>query len=226
MFPWLEVMRSPEESPVGDAEALQGESKEATSSAPEPGQETPETEARVPYPRFKEINDKYADALSELEVLKGKEPEKAPPSAVSKEEMKSMMSDALKDLGLGTFAAEAKQLRVEQKREQILSKLRTSPEFNEERDIPRILAKMKDAQANGENIGAVNAFKLINMDTPAKTPTAHDATGTTTGKDGQKGPVGNPNMSENQQRELGVQQSFKKMLGKDPAFRRALELDK
>ena len=220
MFPWLEVCRSANES-VEDSDALAGESTEATSPAPESGQESPETETQsVPYERFKAVNDKLADALAKLELGEEEAPvAETPAPAVTAESMKAMMKDALKDLGLSGFAKEAKQLRVERKRDELLTALGKFPQFDQQRDVPRIQAKMKQ-----EGVGAINAFKLLLVDGPPEAaPVAHDAQGTTTGED--KPSRGIESSGTPIQRERAATAKFKGILGKDPAMRKALELD-
>ena len=228
MFPWLELCRSANES-VDDSDALAGESTEATSPAPDSGQETSEENTQsVPYDRFKGVNDKLADALrkiAEMETGEPATPDPAPQAPIDAKAMKTMMKDALKDLGFAGVANEVKQLRVEQKRDQLLTELGKFSQFDRERDVPRIKAKMEAAKAAGEKIGAINAFKLLlGEGPPEKAATAHDAQGTTTGEDKPKKgfePQGMPAL----RREQAVTAQFKRMFEKDPAMRKALELD-
>jgi len=219
MFPWLEVCRSANES-VEDSEALAGESTEATSPAPESEQETPEEKQSVPVKRFKAVNDKLVDALKKIAEMEVGETPESPTPSITADDFKSMMKDALKDLGLSGFAQEAKQLRIERKRDQLLTELGKFPQFDQARDLPRIQEKMKS-----EGVGAINAFKLLLVDgPPEKAPVAHDAQGTTTGGDKpEKGfePQGMPAL----RREQAATAQLKQIFERDPKMRKALELD-
>jgi hypothetical protein len=233
MFLGNVFLRSPNEEPVSDLDALSSdESTDAPSSAPEQTQDTSDGKAQkaVPYERFKQVNDRYADAKAQLELLKKDlppEPSAQNQPAVDSAAMKEMLKSVVQELGLGDIAAEAKQLRTERARDALLSTLRQDPSFNETRDKPRIVKLMEESRAQGEQIGALTAWKLLKANGPPKqAPVAHDAIGTTTGADRAMNPqTGMQNMSPNQVRELQAKESFKKMLNTDPAFRKALELD-
>ena len=219
MFPWFEMCRSANE----DAAALAGESTEATSPAPEPEQETPEKSQSVPYERFKAVNDKLATALAKLELGEPEEPKPVAQAApIDAKAIKAIVKDALNE---STVLQDAKQMRIEMKRDQLLTELGTFPQFNRERDVPRIKARMKSEAAKGEKVGAVNAFKLLLTEgPPEKAAVAHDAQGTTTGEDKPKQgfePQGMPAL----RREQAATASFKRIFEKDPKMRRALELD-
>lgn len=232
MFPWLEVCRSANES-VGDSEALAGESTEATSPAPESGQETQDENTQsVPVKRFKAVNDKLVNALkkiTEMEALGNEESvpaPKAPTATVDMASIQSALKDTLNELGVPALAEEVKQMKVLQKRTELLAVLRNQfPQFNEERDRPRIVAKMEAAKKNGETIGAIRAFKELMTEGPLdKAPVAHDAQGNPTGDD-KPGRGKTPSGFGALKREGEATAKFKRMFDRDPKMRRALELD-
>lgn len=215
MFPWFDRWLSPNESDVGDLEALAaGESSEAPSPAPEQEQETPEKP--VPYGRFKEVNDKLADALAKLEAA-AKPSDAKPAPSLDPKMLKSLLAESLKEAGVSDALDFARRAAVERKRDQILGELRQFKEFDEARDLPKIIEFAK-----AKKVGAVDAFKLMLFDKPKQAAVAHDTRGTTTGPDKQQQ---QRDLSTPVSREKAAKDVFKGLLERDPGFRKALELE-
>lgn len=174
MLPFIFRLRSANESagtPSEEADALLSGSTE--DAPPSPEQEPGSPEQAVPYSRFKEVNDKYAQTKQQLEELRAMETAAAETPAVPADAIATAVAEALKSTGLSEAAQEIKAFRAERYRERTMGELQKIPGFNEQRDLPRIVETMK-----AKNIGALDAFKLIQFDAPPQqAPVLHDAVG-------------------------------------------------
>ena len=224
------------------AGALTDGSIAASPSAPAPGQEPPvDDRPPVPHNRFKEVNDKLAVSMARVEELQLQLTQQMPPAtpvspvapvvpapapqgaSIGASEIGKAVAQELAKHGLVDMAAQAKRMQLAEWKTRLVAQLNTMPGFDEQRDLPRISAKMTQAKCS-----ALDAFKLLSFDEARPPgPIAHDVPrgGQPTGPFDQRQHVDLHQPMSSTDREQAVTNRYKGIIDRDPAMRRLLELD-
>ena len=207
-------------SPDDEAAALLSGSSESPPPTPEQEPDTPDDAQAVPYDRFKAVNDQLRDAKQQLEEFQALKPAAEATPSVPADEISKAVAAALKEVGIDKMAQEVKAVRLERVRERTMSELRQMPDFDEQRDLPRIVETMKAKQVN-----AMDAFILVQHNAPpSQAPVVHDARGQSAASI--ETPA-NANMSVSQsqaEREAAGVEQMKQMFRGNPSLKKALEL--